>query len=763
MEYLPVLRYLTSDIAGHRGATQGLLAGNETFRSKVKQREQNINKHFIDLHAVNKRLGSELGIDNKPNLLTQKWRKLINNTTLSASENFSKHSELITEIIGLMSTVANQSNLTLDPELDSYYLMDSIVFKLPMLAEMMGQVRGKGAGSIYRGELSIDLKLTLSILANRMEIAIKDLDNALATTYQNNATSKEHLQRAGNIAVFAIQDFIKLTNQELLKRTHPTITSADYFEQGTKAIEACFTLYDQVLPELDRLLLDRISKNKQNLTLALVTIAVILLIVLLVFSAVYIGLSEVINDLGKKAPLLPQGDLTARCNLSTKDELGDINLAMNSIANDFGRAIFNIKHVSDQLDQICGYMYDANQKNCNGVVRQDEELNMTAASITEMNESFQEVSNNTSNAASVAAEAKSDAENGLTVVNNVVKLIEQLALEVEKAGEVIHKLESDSNNITTILDTIRGIADQTNLLALNAAIEAARAGEQGRGFAVVADEVRTLAQRTQDATIEIQDMITHVQKGSLEATQVMQSGAENARHSAVEASGANDALQAIVSGVILIHDMNTQIATAAEKQSAVAEEINHNIINVNETSASTAKDANISLEASSKVRALSSEVHSLANRFIISEEQVEAGWQPLGKLFDWDDSYSLGIAEIDRQHQRLMALANEFNRTILTGAVAGTIERVLSGMIEYSLSHFQYEESLMEKYAYKDLANHKAEHQKLEKQVLQFQHRFECGEDISQDFSEFLKDWLLRHIKGMDQECCEHLKRCGVH
>lgn len=201
--------------------------------------------------------------------------------------------------------------------------------------------------------------------------------------------------------------------------------------------------------------------------------------------------------------------------------------------------------------------------------------------MNEMTATVQEVARNAADASDAAHAADSEAVNGNLIVDNVTSAINDLALEVQESAGTIATLEENAEQIGTVLDVIRGIAEQTNLLALNAAIEAARAGEQGRGFAVVADEVRTLASRTQDSTREIQSMIERLQEGSKSAVLAMDQSQKKTERVVEQAHKAGEALTSITMAVSRIADMNTQIATAAEQQSAVSEDINENVVGIN--------------------------------------------------------------------------------------------------------------------------------------------------------------------------------------
>ena len=247
--------------------------------------------------------------------------------------------------------------------------------------------------------------------------------------------------------------------------------------------------------------------------------------------------------------------------------------------------------------------------------QQQAETSQVAAAVTEMSATVQEVAKNAAQAAESARQASQATNHGQQVMDENMTSTTALAEEVDGAAKVIEQLGSDSQKISMVLDVIKDIADQTNLLALNAAIEAARAGEHGRGFSVVADEVRTLASRTQTSTEEIQGMIVSLQSGAENAVRVMEQGRGRAETNVEQATRANEALTEIATAVATISDMNVQIASAAEEQSAVTEEISGNVNKINIAAEQALEGTSKTSQSSEELAKLAAGLSSVVQRF----------------------------------------------------------------------------------------------------------------------------------------------------
>jgi len=312
-----------------------------------------------------------------------------------------------------------------------------------------------------------------------------------------------------------------------------------------------------------------------------------------------------------------EGDLTARLDENTDPEFAQMAIGFNQFIASLQNQMKLSKSISSELHSDIGLTLENAQKSSEAMQSQMKELEQLATAMNEMAASSSEVASNAQGAASAAQEADNATQEGSDIVSATTQSIDKLASRIEHAVDDVEGLESATANIETILKVINDIADQTNLLALNAAIEAARAGESGRGFAVVADEVRTLAQRTQESTTEIRSMIEQLQAGS-NAVSIAMKESKSTTIAAVEQSQlANEALQKIRVAIQQINDMNMQIASAAEEQSLVAEDINNNTFKIKDLSTQVTEAAKHSNERTQEQAAKVREQDKLLNKFIV--------------------------------------------------------------------------------------------------------------------------------------------------
>ncbi|MGY8821670.1 MAG: methyl-accepting chemotaxis protein [Pseudomonadales bacterium] len=308
-------------------------------------------------------------------------------------------------------------------------------------------------------------------------------------------------------------------------------------------------------------------------------------------------------------------DLSRTVAVHAQDEVGAMGTAFNRMIFKFRNSLEAVAAVTHQLGEVSNRVSSVAEKTQTAVMEQRSETDMVASAMNEMSATVQEVARHANETASASSGADEESRVGVTLATEALDGIEVLIQDIEKAAQVIKQVETDSVSIGMVLSVINGIAEQTNLLALNAAIEAARAGEQGRGFAVVADEVRTLASRTQKSTEEIQRTIEQLQNGVRNAVQAME-GAQVRAHSGSDCVAKTAQSLTVIAGEVnTINGMNTQIATAAEEQSAVAEEINRNITTISTIADTTLADASQTSQISEELVQLAAELNRLVSQF----------------------------------------------------------------------------------------------------------------------------------------------------
>ncbi|WP_429056771.1 methyl-accepting chemotaxis protein [Aeromonas jandaei] len=337
---------------------------------------------------------------------------------------------------------------------------------------------------------------------------------------------------------------------------------------------------DDIDNELATLRAERESKMNSSLQVGVLVILVILGVTLVATVIVGNRVSKPLADavLALNDIANGEGDLTQRLKVQSKDEIGQLASAFNRFVERIQSVVSQVGETSNHLFSAVDKLHHLSEHYDQQMHGHSRETDQVVTAVTEMSSTAQEVAASASNAASATSDAARESDAARGVVSTAINSINRLVGEVHTASGVIEQLAQETGKIGSVVEVIRGIAEQTNLLALNAAIEAARAGEQGRGFAVVADEVRSLAGRTQQSTKEINEMLQRLQGGVKQAVDVMQASEERSQETVQEASHIASSLDSMVMAVSTINDMNIQIATAAEEQHAVSEEINKNLV-----------------------------------------------------------------------------------------------------------------------------------------------------------------------------------------
>src|SRR5690554_1028433 len=309
------------------------------------------------------------------------------------------------------------------------------------------------------------------------------------------------------------------------------------------------------------------------------------------------------------------GDLTVRLSEQGRDEVMELAKYFNVFTNKIQSLVTEVKNSVESVAAAANQMSATSEQAAYNQTRQAQETDQVATAMNEMSASFLDVARNAGDASNAATDTDKSTADGRKNVELASAAITHLAEQINQSTEVIHQLSEDSSNIGTVLDVIRSVSEQTNLLALNAAIEAARAGEAGRGFAVVADEVRSLASRTHESTEEINRMVTQLQARAEQAVTVMAASIKETEQTVNAVESTTGSLNSIAGAVGHIRDMNHQIASAAEQQAAVAEEINHNIVRLVQLSEENASATEQTRVSSTDLATLSDRLQNQVGQF----------------------------------------------------------------------------------------------------------------------------------------------------
>jgi len=522
IKYVQAARLPMQHIQQHRGMTAAYVNGATEFKSRIISKRQDVDKYLAQLQKLENELGDALKLKGTTKQLIQQWQNIkANSMSQKANVTIQNHSKLIANILNLIVTISDNSGITLDPKLDTYYMGLALVNILPNLMENMGQARAVGSSIAAKGKFTQNTFVRLSILVNNINTYANQLKSSMASAVGANNGIRQDLGSMIEGNNKAVEEMKNLLIKDLLEPEKITIASNKVFNTATHAINGSYKLFDAMSPELLKIFDERIEKgtNKKIIEISIVTI--VLFLVFYLFVGLYLSIINNLARVEKATKKIADGDLSARLEIKGNDEMQLIATDFNSMAEKFEALVQQIVSATSQLAAASEEVAVISQESATNLNNQRTEIEQVATAMNEMSATVQEVARSAGDAAGAAANADNEAKAGNSIVGQASNSIDALAREVENAAEVIQQLANDSETIGSVLDVIKGIAEQTNLLALNAAIEAARAGEQGRGFAVVADEVRTLAGRTQESTQEIESMIDKLQSGAKNAVAAM--------------------------------------------------------------------------------------------------------------------------------------------------------------------------------------------------------------------------------------------------
>ncbi|WP_282362568.1 methyl-accepting chemotaxis protein [Pseudomonas sp. PS01300] len=507
--------------------------------------------------------------------------------------------------------VISQSGLGQDSDAGVRQMGELLTTVTAQVTQTLGEGRAIGAYSLGQGFLN-------SSASTRFEELLKSLDKLsadYAIRLQDALGDEPRLASQAASSQASLKQASELLEDQVVMADTLDAPWPAFYQQVSGLIEQTYLLNGATLQVLEQQLQARLGDYRQHMVLLVLALAAVFMLIGYLYGGFYASTRSTLRTLGKVMDKVAGGDMTVTFQARSRDELGELGEVFNTtvrrihdLIERVGQTVAEVEHQAEQVHAVSARSNQA-------VSGQRGQIEQVATAMNQMSATAQEVARSAAAAVNSAHGVNRETVSGRELVESQQGSIAGLAAEIDQSVGVINQLVSDSQQISQVLEVIKSIAGQTNLLALNAAIEAARAGEQGRGFAVVADEVRTLAKRTQQSTEEIDQMISRLQGGVEAAVRAMDSSHQMAAGTVGQSQQVQQALVNILGAMGSIVEQNQQIAAAVEQQTAVAHDIDLNIVQINRAAEHTTEGAHQTEDASRQLSAQVMELKQLIGAF----------------------------------------------------------------------------------------------------------------------------------------------------
>ncbi|MGE4474005.1 MAG: methyl-accepting chemotaxis protein [Stutzerimonas sp.] len=556
----------------HRGLSAMLLGGNPAVTAKRAERESDVEAALAELSgalpAARQQLPSWQAI-------RQGWGEIRRDGLgWTQARNMRAHTELIQSMLRFNTELADAYGLTFDPEAESYYLMAAALDEVPYLIERIGRLRGSASAALAHGSMGDEQRVGLILLSEEIRGAMSAMQISLDKVIAQRPELRDTLEAASTRLREQAAGLDEVVQGMVQRGDFARVSSERFFAMASEAIGIGYQqIRETLLPSLDSLLNQRIAKAQRVLMLNVAVSLLALLLIGYLSAGAYFSVMTSVRRLREGSGRLAAGDLTARIELDTRDELRQVAASFNEMAAAMRGLIGSIRDNSDHVADSARSLVTASGQIHVATQCQSDAASSMAAAVEQMTVGIEHIARNAGEADSLAHRSGELSRQGGEIVAAVVEEIRQIAASVSESAHTVAELGERSGQISAIVQVIGDIAAQTNLLALNAAIEAARAGEQGRGFAVVADEVRKLAERTAQSTREIGEMVAAIQQGTSGAVQGMEQGVTRVNEGVVRAQRAGEAMHGIREAANQVQGTVAEISHALREQSAASAEI----------------------------------------------------------------------------------------------------------------------------------------------------------------------------------------------
>ncbi|EKP0306296.1 methyl-accepting chemotaxis protein [Aeromonas veronii] len=551
-------------------------------------------------------------------VIQQGWAALQSEADkLEVEQSNLRHDKLLTEVRHLYKHITASSSLIQDPALGTYYMVILASERLPQLRDLLAQVRDRAATiadfGLFQAEGYSGLRFRLDLIS----ATLQELEADLTLLYQIEPAYRAELGQQTDALIQLVRQGVETMENKMMKDQLVQLSTKEVQALGDKMDEAITTLAGQVRQRLEADLHQRLAANQRHFWWVTAPLTVSLLLYLYLMIGAYLSLRDTVGRVRDIAARVNAQDLSQHIEIVGQDELAAISRDYNVTLETLRTLMLRVRENGVTVVESATEIEARTCRSQEVIADQQGETHQVATAIKELAATSQDMAGNALQAARMTQEAQNVVGQGEDVVERTIKAIDHINREVLRTADTIGQLEQQCSQIGGVISVIRGIAEQTNLLALNAAIEAARAGEQGRGFAVVADEVRSLANRTQGATVEIQQMIEQLQSGARASVTAMSAASHEAQEGVGLAQEAKQAFGAITEKVDRMVDTNAIIASAIEQQGAVVNEIERNVVRISDGSDEALQVANAARDAARQIHQLTEQLRAMVQSFVL--------------------------------------------------------------------------------------------------------------------------------------------------
>lgn len=594
-------------------ATLGQSGKAGDLEGKISALEQSVLNRLQSLNAMTTEPEQIAAFDAKRDELIAAFKAQQQETSLLSKS--ALIGKLLNKAQMLSQIIASQSGLSRDSQSDLRQLSELITSVTPQVTQTLGEGRAMGAYSLGQGFLNSSSSTRFDELLQQLEKLQAEyglkLQDALGSSKAAHA-ALDSLAKASNAS---LKQASELFEEQVVMAETLDAPWQDFYDNVSRLMAQTYQLDDATLTFLGQQLEQRLAQNRTHMVLLVSALSAVFLLIFYLYAGFYASTRTTLRRLGAMMDKVAAGDMTVTFVAHSRDELGDLGQVFNGTVSKIHDLIERVGHTVSQVELQAGQVETVSAQSNQAVSGQRTQIEQVATAMNQMSSTAQEVARSAAAAVSSAQSVNDETVSGRGLVQSQQGSIARLATEIDQSVKVINQLATDSQSISSVLEVIKSIAEQTNLLALNAAIEAARAGEQGRGFAVVADEVRTLARRTQHSTEEIEQMISRLHSGVAAAVKAMGSSHEMASGTVGQSEKVQQALENILGAVGMIVDQNQQIAAAVEQQTAVAHDIDQNIVEINRAGEHAAQGAHQTEAASRQLSIQVIELKQLIGAF----------------------------------------------------------------------------------------------------------------------------------------------------